>query len=159
MTKLEKQVYELILEPIQKMHYVLYDVMFLKEAGENYLRVFIKREDGNKVDLDDCEKVSVAIDPLLDEADPIEPSYSLEVSSCGLEPHLREEFHFAQAIGTKIRITLYKSIDGSKEYDGVLEDYNNNTITLNIAGNKKEFNTKEVASAKIFYDWEELKNE
>ena len=159
MTKLEKQVYELILEPIKNMNYELYDVMFLKEAGDNYLRVFIKREDGSKVDLDDCEKVSNTIDPILDEADPIEPSYNLEVSSCGLEPHLREESHFMNAIGQKIKITLYKSVEGSKEYDGILEKYDSSELQLDTGNKKMIFNTKDLASAKIFYDWEELKNE
>ena len=160
MTKTEKEIKLITENTINSLGYKLYDIMFLKEAGSWYLRFFIQREDGQKIDLDDCEKVSTAIEPILDEKDPIEEAYNLEVSSCGLEPHLREESHFLEAIGKKIHINLFKPIDGTKEYEGVLTKYSPDILELSLSNNElKTFENKDIASAKISYNWEELENE
>lgn len=155
MTKTEKEVLSIVKEPIEALNYRVYDVMYLKEGSENFLRVFIKKMDDSRVDLNDCEKVSVTIDPILDEKDPIQDSYNLEVSSCGLEPHLREPEHFKEAVGRKIYIKVFKAIESSKEFEGILKSFDNNTVEVE----NTSIDMANIASAKILYNWEELKNE
>lgn len=160
MTKTELEIKALTDKLIEDMGYKLYDVMFLKEAGDWYLRFFIEKSDGSNVDLDDCEKVSQALEPLLDEKDPISESYSLEVSSCGLERHLREPEHFKWAQGKNVQITTFKSVEKSKEFKGILISYDEESLKIQTENNEQvEISKDNIASAKILYNWEELKNE
>jgi len=158
MTKTELEIKSLTEKTINEMGYKLYDVMFLKEAGDWFLRFFIEKEDCSKVDLDDCEKVSQALDPILDEKDPISESYSLEVSSCGLERHLREDEHFKWAIGQNILVKTYKPINKQKEFAGKLISYED-ILRLEQEDEIIEIPKEDIASCKILYNWEELKNE
>ena len=159
MTKTEQQVEKIILLVIQELGYELYDVEFVKESSEWFLRIYIEKEN-HTIDLDDCEKVSNAVGEKLDSEDPISQAYNLEVSSCGLERHLREEKHFKWAIGKNILIKLYKAIQGKKEYEGVLKDYQDEKLLLVLESNEEILIQRDdVASAKILYNWEELKNE
>ena len=96
----------------------LWDVEYVKEAGEWFLRVYIDREGG--VDIDCCEAVSRPLSDLLDEADPIQGSYTFEVSSAGLDRALKRPEHFARCMGQKVDLRLYRPVDGGKERTGVL---------------------------------------
>lgn len=153
MTKTEQNVYNMILDTVEGLGYVLYDVEFVKEGKDHFLRVYIDNQKG--IDLDDCEKVSNAVDPILDEKDPISTSYSLEVSSCGLERHLREEKHYKMAIGKEIAITLYKAIDGNREIEALLKDVSKNKIVIKAEEKELEIEMSDIASAKILFKWEE----
>lgn len=156
MTKTEQEVEKIILPVIEQLGYKLYDVEFLKESADYYLRIYIEK-DGHTIDLDDCEKVSEAVGDKLDEVDPITSAYNLEVSSCGLERHLREPKHFEWAIGKNISIKLYKAINSNKQYNGILKSYKDNTLYLNLESNEEiEIKLEDIASAKILFDWEEL---
>ena len=159
MTKTELEVRSLTEITIKSLGYSLYDVMFVKEAGDWFLRFFIEKEDGSNVDLDDCEKVSSALDPILDEKDPISESYSLEVSSCGLERHLREEDHFRWAIGKRVLIKTFKPIEKSKEFSGELIAYNDDLELKQDNDEVIKISKENIATSKILYNWEELKNE
>ncbi len=97
----------------------LWDVRFLKEGASWYLRVFIDSPNG--ISIDDCTNVSHAIDPIIDEADPIDVSYYLEVCSPGLERELTRPNHFEKSVGKTVKIKLYKAIDGVKELTGILK--------------------------------------
>lgn len=97
MAKIEERITSLIEEPIQKEGYLLYDVLYIKEGKDHFLRVFITKPDGN-IDLNDCEKISNLINPIIDEKDEIKEPYFLEVSSTGVERILRKEAHLQQAI-------------------------------------------------------------
>ena len=159
MTKTELEVKSLTEDTIRSLGYHLYDIMFVKEAGDWFLRFFIEKEDGSHVDLDDCEKVSQALDPILDEKDPISESYSLEVSSCGLERHLREDEHYKWAIGKNVQIKTFKPIENAKEFSGVLISYDD-SLKIQLENNKTiEIAKENIAASKILYNWEELKNE
>jgi len=159
MTKTEQTVESIILPIIQELGYELYDVEFVKESSEYFLRIYIEKEN-HTIDLDDCEKVSDAVGEVLDEKDPISQAYNLEVSSCGLERHLREDKHFMWALGKKVLVKLYKAINGQKQYEGVLQIYFDGALMLKLESNEEITIQKEdVASAKILYNWEELKNE
>ncbi|MBR3281073.1 MAG: ribosome maturation factor RimP [Clostridia bacterium] len=160
MTKTEAEIAKMTKPLIEEAGYMLYDVLFVKEAGEWFLRFFIQN-DNKKVDLDDCEKVSNLLSDFLDEKDPISESYNLEVSSCGLERHLREKEHFAGAIGERIIVKLFKNQNGKKEFEGLLKDFKNDMLTLIDDESNKEVAIliNEIAMSKILYNWEELKNE
>ena len=159
MTKTEQEVEKMILPMIEELGYSLYDVEFVKESSEWFLRIYIEKEN-HTIDLDDCEEISVAVGEILDEKDPISQAYNLEVSSCGLERHLREEKHFKWAEGKKILVKLYKAINGEKQFEGDLEIYEDKKLTLILESKEKiTIEKNEIASAKILYNWEELKNE
>ena len=159
MTRTEQEVEKIILPVVENLGYKLYDVEFVKESSDYFLRIYIEK-DGHTIDLDDCEKVSNAVGEELDKEDPISSAYNLEVSSCGLERHLREPKHFEWAVEKEISVKLYKSLNGSKQYDGVLQGFKDNTLRIKLESNAEiEINLDEVSSAKILYNWEDLKNE
>lgn len=119
MANAAEKVYGLIKETVEEQGVSLWDVRFLKEGASWYLRVFIDSPDG--ISIDDCTNVSHAIDPIIDEADPIDVSYYLEVCSPGLERELTRPNHFEKSVGKTVKIKLYKAIDGVKELTGILK--------------------------------------
>lgn len=119
MANAAEKVYGLIKETVEEQGVSLWDVRFLKEGASWYLRVFIDSPNG--ISIDDCTNVSHAIDPIIDEADPIDVSYYLEVCSPGLERELTRPNHFEKSIGKTVKIKLYKAIDGVKELTGILK--------------------------------------
>ena len=121
---IESKVSSLIEPIIENIGYTLYDLLYVKEGKDYYLRVVIDKPEG--IDINDCEKVNDAINDILDEADYIKEQYFLEVSSPGLERTLRKEKHFQKQIGNEISVKLYKAIDKQKEIIGTLEEYNEN---------------------------------
>ncbi len=120
---------QLVEEPVQALGLTLWDVRFVKEGASWYLRIFIDKEGG--VSIDDCTDVSHAVDPILDEADPIDVSYYLEVCSPGLNRELREEAHYRAFIGSMVQLTLYKAENGSKSVQGILTDYTEGPVLKN----------------------------
>ncbi len=132
-----------IAQPIaDSLGLILWDVRFFKEGPNWYLTIFIDKEGG--VNIDDCVNMSKAVEVKIDEVDPIEQSYNLQVSSAGLERKLTRDKHFEQYIGEKIMIRVPHAIDGVREFHGVLNKYENGEITLSqedgftITINKKE---------------------
>ena len=119
MANAAEKVYGLIKETVEEQGVSLWDVRFLKEGASWYLRVFIDNPNG--ISIDDCTNVSHAIDPIIDEADPIDVSYYLEVCSPGLERELTRPNHFEKSVGKTVKIKLYKAIDGVKELTGILK--------------------------------------
>ena len=106
----------------------LWDLEFVREGGEYFLRLYIDSPDG--VGIDDCEAVSRAIDPMLDEADPIEQSYNLEVSSPGIFRELKTPEHCAASLGMPVRAKLYTALNGSKELTGTLDAFDDESFTI-----------------------------
>lgn len=148
MASAAERVYDLIKDTVEAEGVTLWDVRFLKEGASWYLRVFIDKEGG--INIDDCTNVSHAIDPVIDEADPIDKSYYLEVCSCGFERELTRPAHFEAMIGEKVKVKLYKAVDGVKEFIGILKEFNGN-IVLEVDGKLYEFALKDVSKANIFY--------
>lgn len=157
MTKTEKEYYDIVLPVVERLGYKLYDVLYVKEGADWYLRLFIDNDKG--IDLDDCEKVSNQVGEKLDEIDPIENSYVLEVSSCGLERHLRSQEHFEKAIGKDIEIKFFKPFEKKKELTGVLEAVDKETITIKAEEKTYDVFISDISSAKILYHWEDEGNE
>ena len=146
MANAAERVFALIKEAVEQQGVTLWDVRFLKEGASWYLRVFIDKPEG--ITIDDCTDVSHAIDPIIDEADPIDKAYYLEVCSPGLERELTRDFHFEWAVGKEVKIKLYKAIDGKKEFRGILKDAGEN-ILLSTDEGEKSFNIKEISKVNL----------
>ena len=130
----------------------LFDVEFLKEGPDHYLRLFITKEEG-VVDLDDCEAVSRTIDPLLDEADFIKEHYYLEVSSVGLDRHLKKEKDFLYFMGEKIEVKLFKAFEGSDFWVGTLIGYEDGKFSIETEQGAMEIDLKEARLVRPFVDF------
>ncbi|MBQ3547765.1 MAG: ribosome maturation factor RimP [Clostridia bacterium] len=148
MASAAERVYDLIKETVEAQGVTLWDVRFLKEGASWYLRVFIDKEGG--INIDDCTNVSHAIDPIIDEADPIDKSYYLEVCSCGVDRELTRPAHYEAMQGETVKIKLYKALDGVKEFIGVLSGFDGN-VKLDVDGTVYEFTLKEISKANVYY--------
>ena len=122
------KVKELIEGTVNELGYVLWDVEYVKEGTEWFLRITIDSDEG--IGIEDCEKMSRAIDPVLDEKDPIEGFYRLEVSSPGLERDIRTDKHLEWSVGQVIEVKLYAPIDGCKLARGTLYSFDSEKIVL-----------------------------
>jgi ribosome maturation factor RimP len=124
-------------------------VEYVREAGAWYLRLYIDKTGG--VDILDCEKVSRAVEPLLDEADPIQGSYTFEVSSAGAERPLKRPSDFAQFLGSPVAVKTYQNRDGRKEFAGHLKAYDEATGAVTVTVGKEEitFAKSEVALVRL----------
>ncbi len=125
----------------------IWDVEYLKEGGQWYLRVYIDKDGG--VSIEDCEKVSRSLDPILDEEDPIPDSYIFEVSSAGAERSLKRPGDFERFMGSLVELKLYKAVDGRKEFTGALSGYRDGDVKIDINGTEYEFEKSQVASVRL----------
>lgn len=120
---------EEILQPIAEKYGVdIYDVEYVKEGSDFYLRAYIDKPEG--VNINDCENVSRALSDVLDEKDFIQDAYILEVSSPGLGRTLKKDRHFEKSIGLDVEVKLFKALDGCKEFEGELLGFDENSITI-----------------------------
>ena len=126
----------------------LWDVEYVKEAGEWFLRVYIDKEEG--VSIDDCEAVSRPLSDKLDEADPIEGSYTFEVSSAGADRVLKKPEHFTMFQGQEVEVKLYRPKDGRKDYVGLLRTHEDGNVTIEVNGIPMAFEKKEVALVRLY---------
>ena len=152
MAKIEEKVEELVTKPINDLGYKVYDVMYVREGKDNYLRIFIDNDQG--ISLDDCEKVNNAITDMLDEADIIKDQYFLEISSPGVERHIRKDQQLEENIGKDINIKLFKPIDKQKELTGTLQNFNKEQITLLIDNQEVTIERNNISSMKRAFKWE-----
>lgn len=148
---IETKVENLLKEVIENLGYDLYDIQYVKEGKEYYLRIVIDKENG--IDINDCENVNNAINDILDEADYIKEQYFLEVSSPGLERILRKRIHFEKQIGNKISVKLFKAIDKQKEFVGILKKYSDEELVLEQEEKEIKIEVKNIALAKTVFDW------
>ena len=151
MANAAERVYSLIEETVKNEGVTLWDVRLLKEGANWYLRVFIDKPEG--ISIDDCTAVSHAIDPIIDEADPIDKSYFLEVCSPGIERELTRPWHYEAVLGEKIKIKLYKALDGKKEFTGLLKT-SGDTLIIETETGEMTF-PKETVSKAYLCDFED----
>lgn len=142
MANIADTVASLIKETVEAQGVSLWDVRFVKEGADWFLRIFIDKEEG--ISIDDCVNVSHAVDPIIDEADPIDRSYTMEVSSPGLCRELTRAEHFKIMNGQEVKVKLYKALDGIKEFIGTLKGFDETLIIQTEAG-EKVFDKKEIA--------------
>ena len=145
-----------IAEPLaEELGYFLWDVEYVKEGADMYLRITIDGEDG--ITIEDCEKMHRAIDPLLDEADPIEDAYHLEISSPGIERDLKNDMQINACEGWNVEVRLYAPIDGAKSYIGTLQGLDEEgNVVIETEQGERRFTRASVASLKTHYDFDDL---
>lgn len=139
-----KNVWEIVEPFAEELGLKIWDVRFLKEGSSWYLRIFIDKEGG--VSIDDCVDLTHAINKPLDEADPIEQAYFLEVSSPGVERDLVRDEHFTAYIGEKIKVKMIRPVEGKREFNGILSDYSDGNITISLEDESGFTFTKKEAS-------------
>ena len=143
---------EIITPTAHEMGYYLWDVEFVKEGADKHLRITIDNEDG--INIEDCEKFHRAIDPILDEVDPISESYILEVSSPGIERELKYPEHIDACEGWDVEVKLYAPRGGAKMFRGVLVGYDDDeNIVIEIGGEKVGFKPDEIAKIATYFDF------
>lgn len=147
MAKVTDLVRTMALPVVEEAGCELWDVEYVREAGTWLLRIYIDKDGG--VDILDCEKVSRVLSDLLDEADPIEGSYTLEVSSAGAERPLKRPGDFERFMGSPVAVKLYKARDGRKEFAGVLAGYENGDVTITVGNTAMTFGRDEVALCRL----------
>lgn len=148
MAKVTDTVAQLALPIVQAAGCTMWDVEYVKEAGSWFLRVYIDKADG--VSIDDCEAVSRPLSDALDEADPIEGSYVLEVSSAGADRVLKKPEHFQQFLNAEVEVRLYRPRDGKKDFVGQLAAWEDGNVTLKIGETEQNFEKKEVAQVRLY---------
>ena len=148
----EQRTEELLIPILEKYEFELVDVEYVKEAGTWYLRAYIDKPGG--IAINDCEVVSRELSDLLDQKDFIDDSYILEVSSPGLGRPLKKERDFARSIGAEVEIRTYRMVEGRKEFTGVLEEYDSESVTVSYEdGTKQNFDRKEIALIRLAFDF------
>ena len=135
----------------EQLGYVVWDVEFVKEGSRRILRVTIDNEEG--ITIEDCERMHRAIDPVLDEADPIETAYDLEVSSPGIERELKNEMHISACEGWQVEVKLYAPINGAKVFKGILCECPEGKIVIRCGESEMEFEAASVAKINTVYEF------
>lgn len=135
-------------EPIAAEHGCsLWDVEYVREGSDYILRLYIDKEGG--VDISDCEAISRAVDPILDEKDPIPGSYQFEVCSAGLERALKRPGDFQQFLGSPVTVKLYRPHNGLKEIPGILRGYEDGRVTIEAGKETIQFEKSQVALVRL----------
>ena len=151
MSNIEQKTELLVEEPIRDLGYELYDVEYIKEGKDYFLRIYIDSENG--IDLDDCEKVSNVVTELLDKDDYIIEQYFLEISSPGIERILKKDKHLNDNIGANIQVKLFKPLNGQKQFIGTLDKFDENEITIGSNNTQLNIDRKNIAQIKTIYNW------
>ncbi len=151
----EAQTEQYLEEIVKDLDLSVYDVEYVKEGSEWYLRAYIDKPEG--ITIQDCEQVSRAMSAVLDEKDYISDAYIFEVSSPGLGRTLKKDKHFAASIGQEVEVKTYKPIDQQKEFVGVLERFDTEDIVITMAQGDEQveqsFKRSDVAIVKLTFDY------
>ena len=145
--KITQTVAELARPIVEARGCSLWDVEYVREGADYILRVAIDKEGG--VDIDDCEAVSRALDPILDEHDPIPDHYQFEVCSAGLERALKRPEDFARFLGSPVTVKLYRPVNGQKEIPAVLRGYEDGRVTVDTGKETVTFEKSQVALVRL----------
>lgn len=149
--KITEQVWSFSEPVVQQLGCSIWDVEYVREGGNWFLRIYIDKEGG--VDVNDCEAISRALDPILDEKDPIPDSYTFEVCSAGIERALKRPSDFAAFMGANVLVKLYQPKNGAKEFAGVLAGYDNGDVTVTVGGRNLTFTKAEIALVRLRVDF------
>ena len=144
---------ELVAPVAEEMGIILWDVEYVKEGSKRILRITIDSEEG--IDINICEKFHRTIDPMLDEADPIEDAYYLECTSPGIEREIKTDAHISMCLGEKVEAKLYAPKNGSKSFVGILEGVDGEgRVLINVGGESVAFERKEISKMHTVFDFE-----
>lgn len=153
MTKneIEKKTEEIILPILNDLHFILWDVEFVKEGDEYFLRAFIDKEGG--ISLDDCTLVSRRMNDILDADDYIDVPYTFEVSSPGLTRVLKKDRELHNSIGRDVDVATYQKVDGAKEFTGILKSFDKEHLVLSFGDEEMNFDRKNISKIKLSPDF------
>ena len=149
MSKITDMLSEISAPVLSELGLTLWDTEYVKEAGDWYLRLFVDAPDG--ADMERCEKVARAVNPMLDEYEDMFPDsgYVFEVSSAGAERKLKRPSDFERFMGHKVEIKLYSNKFNKREHIGTLEGYSDGAVILDVDGEKLAFEKQEIANARL----------
>jgi ribosome maturation factor RimP len=147
MSKITEKVAALAKPVVEEEGCTLWDVEYVREAGTWYLRVFVDKEGG--LGIDDCERISRRLDPMLDEADPIPDSYVFEVGSAGAERELKRPSDFERFMGSEVELRLYQPVNGIKSFVGTLKAYEDGSVTIETGGRDMRFDKSQIALVRL----------
>ncbi len=142
---------ELVSPVAEEMGIILWDVEYVKEGSKKILRITIDSEEG--IDINTCEKFHRTIDPMLDEADPIDESYYLEVTSPGIEREIKTDAHIEMCLGETVEVKLYAPKNNSKAYTGKLLGLNEGRVVIEFNGENIEFEKNEIAKMQTVFEF------
>lgn len=145
--QIKQMVEDMLKDFLDEQHFELVDVEYVKEGSNWFLRVYVDKDGG--IDIDDCGRVSEYLSAKLDEKDPIPQAYFLEVSSPGAERPLKKPQDYVKAVGQHVFVTTYEPIGGKKEFEGVLEAFDGETLTVQSGKKASEIPLSKVASARL----------
>ncbi len=146
---IKETVREAILPTVTELGYRIWDVQYSKIGADYHLEITIDSDEG--IDIEDCERVHRAIDPILDEADPIEGFYYLEVSSPGVERELRTDEHLEASLNERVEIKLFCAVDGAKSFVGELSGFDKDTVTVISDGGERTLNRDNISKISTIY--------
>lgn len=152
MASIEEKVENLIKPIVEQIGYELYDVEYVKEGKDFFLRIYIDSQNG--INLEDCEKVNNAISDVLDKADYIKEQYFLEVSSPGIERILRKDKHLEKYLNNEVQLNLFQALNKEKKIEGILIEFNNEDITIKQNDNIIKIPRKNISLIKTVYNWD-----
>lgn len=138
-----------ILDTVTELGYRIWDITYSKVGADYHLEITIDNDNG--IEISDCEKVHRAIDPILDEIDPIEGFYYLDVSSPGLERELRTDEHITSSIGAKVEAKLFAPMNGVKSVVGVLASFENDVVKIDCEAESYEIKKSDISKLKTIY--------
>jgi len=147
----ESRTEDLLTPIVEKYGVSIYDVEYVKEGSDWYLRAYIDKAGG--VDINDCENVSRALSDALDKEDFIAEAYILEVSSPGLGRTLKKDKHFEKSLGEEVEVKTYKPIDNCKEFAGILKAYDDKTVTIETDNTEICFAKSDIALVRLALDF------
>ena len=147
----ETRTEQLLVPIVEKYGVEIYDVEYVKEGSDWYLRAYIDKPEG--VNINDCENVSRALSDVLDTEDYIEDAYILEVSSPGLGRTLKKDRHLEKSLGEEVEIRTYKPIDKQKEFSGILKAYDKDTVTIEEDSGERIFTRADIALIRLALDF------
>lgn len=147
----ETRTEQLLVPIVEKYGVEIYDVEYVKEGSDWYLRAYIDKPEG--VNINDCENVSRALSDVLDAEDYIEDAYILEVSSPGLGRTLKKDRHLEKSLGEEVEIRTYKPIDKQKEFSGILKAYDKDTVTIEEDSEDRVFARADIALIRLALDF------
>ena len=151
MAKIEEKIENLLKDKVQKLGFNLYDVEYVKEGKDYYLRIYIDNNKG--ITIDDCELVSNSITDILDNEDYLKEQYFLEVSSPGVERVLKNDKHLQSNIGSKVQAKLFKPLEGKKQYIGILKSFDDENIQIDVDNKMIDIERKNIGQLKTVFDW------
>ncbi len=147
-----EQVRTLVTPVADELGYVIWDVEYVKEGADYILRITIDSEAG--ITIDDCERMTHAVNPVIDEADPIEEAYLLEVSSPGIERDITRDEHFAACAGERVELRLFAPVEGSRVWTGVLGGLDEaGNVTVDVMGTPRTFPRKDIAKIRTVFEF------